>query len=310
VAALDVSIQAQVLNLFMDLRAQRPDLPVHQPRPGRGAHLSDRVVIMYLGRVVEAQCAGQRGLVCRRAANRGVDHGQGPTHRHHQDKHAQPDAAAGHCVHLHREQASGRKVPNRGLQRRPAVVGTGPYKLVSHTPGDRTVFERSPSYWGPKPVWDKVTYRFINNGAARTAALLAGDVDVIDKVAVTDVEKLKKTPSVSVYTYPGLRVLLLQPSHRPGPNEFISDNAGKPLAQNPLTDVRVRQALSLAINRKAIVERVLQNTVTEANQWMPKGTFGYNPEVKDIPYNVEQAKKLLAEAGFPARLPADHPCAG
>lgn len=180
-----------------------------------------------------------------------------------------------------------------------AVVGTGPYKLVSHTPGDRTVFERSPSYWGPKPVWDKVTYRFINNGAARTAALLAGDVDVIDKVAVTDVEKLKKTPSVSVYTYPGLRVLLLQPSHRPGPNEFISDNAGKPLAQNPLTDVRVRLALSLAINRKAIVERVLQSTVTEANQWMPKGTFGYNPEVKDIPYNVEQAKKLLAEAGFP-----------
>ena len=180
-----------------------------------------------------------------------------------------------------------------------AMVGSGPYKFVSHTPGDRTVFERSPSYWGPKPVWDKVTYRFINNGAARTAALLAGDVDMIDKVAVTDVDKLRKTPSVSVYTYPGLRVMLLQPSHRPGANEFITDNAGKPLAQNPLTDVRVRQALSLAINRKAIVDRILQGTVTEANQWMPKGTFGYNPEVKDIPYNLEQAKKLLAEAGFP-----------
>lgn len=180
-----------------------------------------------------------------------------------------------------------------------AMVGSGPYKFVSHTPGDRTVFERSPSYWGPKPAWDKVTYRFINNGAARTAALLAGDVDMIDKVAVTDVDKLRKTPSVSVYTYPGLRVMLLQPSHRPGANEFITDNAGKPLAQNPLTDVRVRQALSLAINRKAIVDRILQGTVTEANQWMPKGTFGYNPEVKDIPYNLEQAKKLLAEAGFP-----------
>ena len=180
-----------------------------------------------------------------------------------------------------------------------AMVGSGPYKFVSHTPGDRTVFERSPSYWGTKPVWDKVTYRFINNGAARTAALLAGDVDMIDKVAVTDVDKLRKTPSVSVYTYPGLRVMLLQPSHRPGTNEFITDNAGKPLAQNPLTDVRVRQALSLAINRKAIVDRILQGTVTEANQWMPKGTFGYNPEVKDIPYNLEQAKKLLAEAGFP-----------
>ena len=180
-----------------------------------------------------------------------------------------------------------------------ATIGTGPYKLVSYTPGDRTVFERSPSYYGPKPLWDKVNYRFINNGAARTAALLSGDVDVIDKVAVTDVEKLRKTPSVSVFTYPGLRVLLLQPSFRAGPNEFITDNAGKPLAQNPLLDVRVRQALSVAINRKAIVDRVLQGTVTEASQWMPKGTFGYNGEVKDIAFNAEQAKKLLAEAGFP-----------
>lgn len=179
-----------------------------------------------------------------------------------------------------------------------AMVGTGPYKFISYSPGDRTLFERNPAYYGPKPLWDKVIYRFINNGAARTAALLAGDVDVIDKVAVTDVDKLRKTPTVSVFTYPGLRVLLLQPSFRPGPNEFIADNAGKPLAQNPLQDLKVRQALSMAINRKGIAERVLQGTVTEANQWMPVNTFGYNPEVKDIAFNPEQAKKLLAEAGF------------
>ncbi|HEX5391207.1 MAG TPA: ABC transporter substrate-binding protein, partial [Burkholderiaceae bacterium] len=180
-----------------------------------------------------------------------------------------------------------------------AVVGTGPYKFVSYTPGDRTVFERNPSHYGPKPVWDKVIYRFINNGAARTAALLAGDVDVIDKVAVTDVEKLRKNPAVSVYTYPGLRVLLLQPSFRAGSNEFITDNAGKPLAENPLRDQRVRQALSLAVNRKALVDRVLQGTVTEANQWMPKGSFGFNPDIPAIAHNPEQAKKLLADAGFP-----------
>ena len=180
-----------------------------------------------------------------------------------------------------------------------AMIGTGPYKFESYAPGDRTVFERSPTYYGPKPLWDKVVYRFINNGAARTAALLSGDVDVIDKVAVTDVEKLKKTPSVSVFTYPGLRVLLLQPSFRPGPNEFITDNAGKPLDKNPLLDVRVREALSMAINRKAIADRVLQGTVTVANQWMPAKTFGYNPDIKEIAFNVEQAKKLLAEAGYP-----------
>ena len=180
-----------------------------------------------------------------------------------------------------------------------AMVGTGPYKFVSYVPGDRTLFEVSPSYYGPKPLWDKVVYRFINNGAARTAALLSGDVDVIDKVAVTDVEKLRKTPSVSVYTYPGLRVMLLQPSLRPGPNEYITDNDGKPLGKNPLQDVRVRQALSIAINRKAIADRVLQGTVTVANQWMPKGSFGFNPDIPAIPYNVEQAKKLLADAGYP-----------
>lgn len=180
-----------------------------------------------------------------------------------------------------------------------AVVGTGPYKFISYTPGDRTVFERNPTYWGPKPQWEKVTYRFINNGAARTAALLAGDVDVIDKVAVTDVEKLRKDPKVSVYTYPGLRVLLLQPTLREGPNEFITDHAGKVLDKNPLTDLRVRQALSMGINRKAIVDRVLQGTVTEANQWMPKNTYGYNPDIKNIPFDAAKAKKLLADAGFP-----------
>lgn len=180
-----------------------------------------------------------------------------------------------------------------------AMVGTGPYRWVSFVPGDRTVFERDPGYRGPLADWEKVNYRFINNGAARTAALLAGDVDVIDKVAVTDVEKLRKNPAVSVYTYPGLRVLLVLPSFRPGPNEFITDNSGKPLPQNPLLDLRVRQALSLAINRQAIASRILQGTVTVANQWMPKDSFGYNPEVHDIPNDPEQARRLLAAAGFP-----------
>lgn len=180
-----------------------------------------------------------------------------------------------------------------------AMVGTGPYRFVSYAQGDRTLFERNPDYWGPKPLWDTVDYRFIGNPASRTAALLAGDVDVIDKVSPADVKKLRSTPSVSLYAYPGLRALLIQPSFRAGPNEFIRDNQGQPLSDNPLRDVRVRQALSLAINRKAIVERILQGTVTEANQWMPANTFGYNPAVKDIANDPAQAKKLLAEAGYP-----------
>ena len=180
-----------------------------------------------------------------------------------------------------------------------AMVGTGPYKFVSYTPGDRVIMERNDGYWGDKATWDKVNYRYINNAASRTAALLAGDVDVIDKVSVSDLAKLQKAANISVYPYDGLRVMILQPSFNPAPNQYITDNNGKPLDKNPLLDLRVRQALNLAINRKAISDRILQGAATEANQWMPKGTFGYNPDVKDIPNDVAQAKKLLAEAGFP-----------
>jgi peptide/nickel transport system substrate-binding protein len=180
-----------------------------------------------------------------------------------------------------------------------AVVGTGPYKFVSYTPGDRVVMERYDGYWGAKQPWEKINYRYINQAASRTAALLSGDVDVIDKVSVSDLARLKESPNVSVYPYDGLRVMLLQPSFNPAPNQYITDNAGKPLEKNPLLDVRVRRALNLAINRKALTDRILQGAATEANQWMPKNTFGYNPQVTDIPNDVAEAKKLLTEAGFP-----------
>jgi len=180
-----------------------------------------------------------------------------------------------------------------------AMVGNGPYKFVSYTPGDRIVMERNDTYFGDKAQWQRVNYRYINNAAARTAALLAGDVDVIDKVSVADLARLEKAPNISVYPYNGLRVLLLQPSFNPAPSPFITDNADKALDKNPLLDVRVRQALNLAINRKTIISRVVQGAATEANQWMPAGTIGYNPDIKDIAYDPDQARKLLAEAGFP-----------
>ncbi|AWP67409.1 ABC transporter substrate-binding protein [Bordetella holmesii] len=203
--------------------------------------------------------------------------------------------ASVHVVSKHVGEKSATEDYNSGK----AMVGTGPYKFVSYTPGDRVVMERNDDYWGGKQPWDKINYRYINNAAARSAALLAGDVDVIDKVSVSDLDKLKQAPNISVYPYDGLRVMLLQPNFNPAPSPFITDNAGKPLDKNPLLDVRVRQAMNLAINRPAITDRILQGAATEANQWMPKGTFGYNPDIKNIPYDAARAKKLLAEAGYP-----------
>lgn len=202
--------------------------------------------------------------------------------------------ASVHIVSKHIGEKSNTEDYNAGR----AVVGTGPFKFVAYTPGERVVMARNDAYWGGKSPWEKVNYRYINNAAARTANLLSGEVDVIDKVSVADLARLRQSPGVKVYAYPGLRVMLLQPSFRQGPNEYLTGNDGKPLPNNPLLDVRVRRALSLAIDRKAIVDRILQGAATVANQWMPADTFGYNPEVKDIAYDPAQARKLLAEAGF------------
>lgn len=180
-----------------------------------------------------------------------------------------------------------------------ALVGTGPYKLVSYTPGERLVAEKNPNHWGDAPIWDKVEYIYTPNAASRTASLLSGGVDVIDKVSVSDLDRLKKDPKVDVFAYDGLRVFLLQPSFNPNPNKFITDNKGQPLDKNPLLDQRVREALSIAINRDAIADRILQGGVTVANQWMPKGSIGHNPEIEVIPFDAAKAKQLLADAGYP-----------
>lgn len=205
------------------------------------------------------------------------------------------DLASVHVVSKHVGETASTEDYNSGK----AVIGTGAYKLVSYTPGDRVIMERNDNYWGDVQPWEQVNYRYINNAAARTAALLAGDVDVIDKVSVSDLERLKQAPNVNVFPYDGLRVMLLQPSFNPEPNAYISDNNGNALDTNPLLDKRVRQALSLAINREAIVSRMMQGAASVANQWMPKDTFGYNDTLEDIPYDVERAKALLAEAGYP-----------
>src|SRR5690606_17172852 len=80
---------------------------------------------------------------------------------------------------------------------------------------------------------------------------------------------------------------------------FVTDKAGKPLDRNPLKDVRVRRAMSKAINRQAIVERVMEGLAVPAGQLLPEGMFGTSTRLKPEPYDPDGAKKLLAEAGYP-----------
>ena len=181
-----------------------------------------------------------------------------------------------------------------------AAIGTGPFRFVAYKPGDRVELERYDGYWGPKPAWQHVTWRFIPNDASRVAALLAGDVDFIDFVPTEDLQKLRSDPKVKVWEQLGLRIIFLAlDQSRDAASPFVSGPNGEKLDKNPLRDRRVREALSIAINRQAIVDRVMEGAAVPSGQFLPPGTFGYVPDLKAPPYDPAQAKKLLAEAGYP-----------
>ncbi|SDV48806.1 ABC transporter substrate-binding protein [Chitinasiproducens palmae] len=180
------------------------------------------------------------------------------------------------------------------------TIGTGPYKLVKYVPGDRVELERNDAWWGPKQPWQTVTFRLIPNPAARVSALLAGGVDVIDDVPPADLPNLSKNKAVHVASIPGMRLIFLALNFKAKTgSKWATDTDGKPLAKNPMLDRRVRLALSESINRTAIADRLMQKTAVATGQWLPPGAYSYANSVKVPPYDVGEAKKLLAEAGFP-----------
>ena len=180
-----------------------------------------------------------------------------------------------------------------------AAIGTGPYKLVRYAKGDRIELARNEAYWGPRPHWERVTLRILTSDPSRVAALLAGDVQAIENIPTSDMAKLGKNPNFQIYRTVSNRVIYLHMDSDRDKSPFVTDKAGKPLDRNPLKDVRVRRAMSKAINRQAIVDRVMEGLAIPAGQLLPEGMFGVSPKIKPDAYDPEGAKKLLAEAGYP-----------
>ena len=181
-----------------------------------------------------------------------------------------------------------------------AAIGTGPYRLRANTPGERVEFDRNGAYFGPAEPWARVTWRVIANDSARTAALLSGDVDLIDQVPSSDLERLRRESRVALHQIQGLRMIYLQADFSRGGNvPGVADNAGQPIATNPFRDVRVRRALSIGINRQALTDRVMEGTAAPSGQWLPPGVYSYNPDVPPPAFDPDGARRLLAEAGFP-----------
>ncbi len=179
------------------------------------------------------------------------------------------------------------------------TIGSGRYKLVRYVNGDRVDLVRNDNYWGDKPGYEKVTFRIIKDGASRMAALLSGDVDAIEQPPTADLARLKADPKFTLTSKISHRVIYFNFDHLSRVSPFITAKDGKPLDKNPLQDLRVRRAISKAINRPAIAERVMEGQAIPSGQLVSEKLFGYNPALKAEVYDVEGAKKLLAEAGYP-----------
>jgi peptide/nickel transport system substrate-binding protein len=144
-----------------------------------------------------------------------------------------------------------------------------------------------------------VTLRILPQDAPRVAALLAGDVQVIENVPTADVGKLRGNKQLTLYRAISDRLIYLHLDSDRDASPMVTDKAGAPLAKNPLKDPRVRKALSKMINRPAIVERVMEGEAVMAGQLVPDFLFGATKNLAVEKYDIEGAKKLLAEAGYP-----------
>ena len=180
-----------------------------------------------------------------------------------------------------------------------AMVGTGPFKFVRFARGDRVELARHDTYWGGKTPWEKVTFRIMPTDPTRIAALLAGDVDVIDGIPTADLAKLKGNANFQLAQKVSWRTIFFHLDQWRDNSPFVTDKAGKPLAKNPLRDKRVRLALSKAINRAAIVDRVMEKAALPASNIVSPPVFAHVKELKPEAFDPEGAKKLLSEAGYP-----------
>ena len=175
-----------------------------------------------------------------------------------------------------------------------APIGTGPYVFGEWVKEDHISMKANEDYWGGPAKIKEVTMRPISNAATRTAALLTGEVDVIEDVPVRDVDKVKATPGCAVVARPSERLIYFHvDSHREkGPGIIDLD-------KNPLTDPRVRKAFSLAINRDSIVKMIMNGNAYATNQLVLEGRRGYVADMPAAKYDPEEAARLLAEAGYP-----------
>lgn len=162
--------------------------------------------------------------------------------------------------------------------------GTGPFMVEEWVRQDHITLVRNPNYWGEQPALDRVIMRVIPEKSVVLVEFLAGGLDIA-VVPPSDVVRISEDPALAgrVQNQSILSIFWLTPN----------------ITEPPLDNLQVRQALTTAIDRQAIVDSVLQGQGVIAHGPLPPGLSAYDPEYDPFPYDPERARQLLAEAGFP-----------
>jgi peptide/nickel transport system substrate-binding protein len=176
------------------------------------------------------------------------------------------------------------------------VMGTGAYRILSWQPEQRIMMARSEGWWDKTTGnVQQVVYTPIKAEGTRVAALLSGDVDMLTDVPVQDLDRLRGDKKLKVVDGPEVRTIYLAPDVG-SPELKYSSAKGK----NPFADKRVRQALSMAIDREAIKKSIMRGMSVPAMLMVAPGVNGYDKALDVIPKaDATAAKKLLADAGYP-----------
>ena len=173
--------------------------------------------------------------------------------------------------------------------------GTGPFRVRERQPNVRTVFTRNGNYWGKvESNATEVIYTPVGNDATRVAALLSGEVDVMEPVPVQDIERVNGSARTRAVTGPELRTVFLGMDQKR--DELLYSNVK---GRNPFKDKRVRQAFYQAIDIEGIRKNVMRGASNPTALMVGPGINGFQADMKRLPYDPEAAKKLLAEAGYP-----------
>ncbi len=169
-------------------------------------------------------------------------------------------------------------------------VGTGPFVFKEWVRNDKVVLEKNKDYWMKGyPILDQLIFKSIPDNSARFITMQSGEIDLMDGVNPDDVTLAKENPDLQVW---------LRPSMNVGYLAFNTEKA-------PFDNVKIRQALSMAVNKQALIDAFYNGLAEPAKNPLPPSLWGYNNDIVDYEYNLEKAKQLLAEAGYPDGFTTD-----